>query len=152
MESRDVSDKCISLSDCGSVTQIESHTYMFALHDVTHHVRITHWSVLSTSWGGHRLRRMLQGRETMDKFQRQFSLCNLPVFLRKRFVAGTSFCPRNILHKFQRVWIFCVLKQVTKSPQFSMSHRVHRSCKMYPLQDICVPWSPSCSPACVLTF
>lgn len=39
MECTDVSDKYMSLSDCGSFTQIESHTYMFALHGVTHGVK-----------------------------------------------------------------------------------------------------------------
>ena len=37
------------LSDYGSVTQIESHTYMLGLHGVTHFNGVTDWSVLSIS-------------------------------------------------------------------------------------------------------
>ena len=73
------------LSDYGSVTQIESHTYMLGLHGVTHFNGVTDWSVLSISWGRHRLGSMLQEHEAIDKLQRQFSLCDVPVFAKKFF-------------------------------------------------------------------
>jgi len=66
-----------------------------------------------------------------------------------------KFCSRNKLFslatfrmKFSSFELVCH-GAGTKGLEFSMSHRVHCSCKLSPLQHILMPQSALCAPACL---
>ena len=89
----------------------------------------------------------LKGRHTLwrtcragtcsgDMLQRQFSSCDIPVFARTDSVAGTEFCPSNMLHRNSLEGLNSYDHvEGTKRPQCSVSPGVHRSCKLSPLQN-----------------
>ena len=70
------------------------------------------------------------------------SSCDMPVFA-KKFFCGDKFCPAGLNS--------CVMKQ-GQMTSINISHHLHSSCKLFPLQHRNEPISASCVPACVLSL